>query len=288
MNSINIGGGQLPLHKDIVSSIEDWQAYLYVREKYGKFLDELPTYKGTGETPRMFWWCWLQGIDNAPQISKRCLESLRKHYPDYAINLVDFNNIGKIVRFPKHIVEKFNARKFSPTHLSDLLRLELLINYGGIWIDSCVLSTGREPYYLHYPLFIFQSKGRNQPAHLGSSWFIVSEKANPILRTTRDLIYKFWEEHNEISGAFYYTFHLMFHLAAEKYPELWSKVPAFSNVPPHVLQFEFFSEYAPERFEQIKTMSHFHKLSWKYPPEVFKSEQFKGTFAEYVLTKNLF
>ena len=266
-----------------MDAINNWQAYLYVREKYGKFLDELPIYKGTGETPRMFWWCWLQGIDNAPPISKRCLESLRKHYPDYAINLVSFQNINKFVRFPRHIVEKFNAGNISPTHFSDLLRLELLINYGGIWLDSCVFVTGREPYYLHYPLFIFQGIWKNQPAHLGSSWFIVSERENPIMRTTRDLLYKFWEEHNSISGPFYFLVHLMFKLAAEKYPEVWEKVPRFSNVPPHILQFEFFNKFSCERFEQIKNMSHFHKLTWKYPPEKLAPENIKGTFAEYIL-----
>ena len=287
MDNQNVKGGGIALTLPKVKNSKE--AYSYVREKYGKFLDELPTYKGTGKTPRMFWWCWFQGIDNAPQISKRCLESLRKHYPDYAINLVDFNNIGKIVRFPKHIVEKFNAGKFSLTHLSDLLRLELLINYGGIWIDSTVFATGREPYYLHYPLFIFQGFWRGNDAHLGSSWFIVSEKSNPILRTTRDLLYKFWEDHDKLGdGAWYFIFHIMFKFASEKYPNITNQIPKFSNIPPHMLQIDFFKKFSYERFEQIKSMSNFHKLTWKYPPEILKSEQFKGTFAEYVLTKNLF
>ena len=281
--NVNWGGQRLPLTPELLNSVNDYQVYLYAREKYGKFLDNLPIYKGSGETSRMFWWCWLQGIDKAPQISKRCLESLRKHYPDYAINLVSFQNIGKIVRFPKHIVEKFNAGKISPTHLSDLLRLELLINYGGIWLDSCVFVTGREPYYLHYPLFIFQSFWRNS-IHAGSSWFIVSEKANPILKTTRDLLYKFWEDHDRLGGgAWYFIFHIMFKLASEKYPQIMNQMPIFSNIPPHMLQVDFFKKFSYERFEQIKNMSHFHKLTWKYPPEKLTPENIKGTFAEYVL-----
>ena len=285
MSEILEGGrGQKPtLPIEIADAIRHWQAYLYVREKYLNFLEELPTYKGTGETPRMFWWCWLQGIDNAPPICKVCLDSLRKYYPDYAINLVDFSNINKIVQFPNHVVEKFNEGKISPTHLSDLLRLELLINYGGVWVDSTVFATGREPYYLHYPLFIFQEFGRNQPAHLGSTWLIVGEKNNPILITTRDLLYKFWEDHDGIDGPFYFVFNLMLKLASEKYPELWREVPVFLNIPPHILQHEFFKKFSYERFEQIKNMSHFHKLTWKYPPEKLTPENIKGTFAEYVL-----
>ena len=212
------------------------------------------------------------------------MKALRRNYPDYKINVVTIKNIADFVGFPNHIVEKFNAGKITPTHFSDLLRLELLINHGGIWVDSTVLSTGREQNFLRESLFIFQSTWRNSPAHLGSNWFIVSQKGNPILKTTRDLLYKYWEDHDELgAGGFYFIFHCMFHLAASKYPELWAKVPVFSNVPPHVLQFEFFQKYNPDRFAQIKNMSHFHKLTWKYPPALLTPERTAGTNYEYVM-----
>ena len=193
-------------------------------------------------------------------------------------------NIGGLVSFPQHIVEKFNAGKISPTHLSDLLRLELLINYGGVWIDSTVFCTGRENNYLHYPLFIFQGTFRNQPGHLGSSWFIVSEKDNAILKTARDLIYQYWIDHDNLNAGSYFAFHCMLKLAAEKYPDEWAQVPVFSNVPPHILQFEFFGKYSEERFAQIREMSHFHKLTWKYPAGTLDLEKIRGTNAEYVLS----
>ena len=56
------------------------------------------------------------------------------------------------------------------------------------------------------------------------------------------------------------------------------------NVPPHILQFEFFKQYNPKRFEQIKAMSHFHKLTWKYSTEQVKPEKIKGTNFEYILS----
>ena len=67
-----------------------------------------------------------------------------------------------------------------------------------------------------------------------------------------------------------------------------NQMPIFSNIPPHMLQVDFFKNFSYERFEQIKNISHFHKLTWKYPPEKLTPENIKGTFAEYVLTKNLF
>ena len=262
----------------------DLDAFEYVRAKYSAFRDALPVYKSEGSaTPKIFWWCWLQGEENAPQLCKVCLKSLRRHYSDYEINVITLDNAEDYVSFPEHIVQKFNDGKITPTHLSDLLRLELLINYGGVWADSCVLCTGREKDYLQEPLFIFQSKWR-ESAHLGSSWFIVSEKGNPILKTARDLLYKYWQDHDALGeGGFYFVFHCMFRLAAEKYPDLWAKVPLYSNIPPHVLQMEFFNQYNPDRFEQIKHMSHFHKLTWKYYPEQLSPERTAGSNYAYIM-----
>ena len=119
---------------------------------------------------------------------------------------------------------------------------------------------------------------------MGSTWFIVAQKYNPILKTTRDLLYKYWFDHDELGkGGFYFIFHCMFKLAAEKYPELWAKVPVFSNVPPHLLQFGFFNQYDPDHFEQIKSGSHFHKLTWKYPPDKLTPEKTAGTYYEHLM-----
>ena len=261
----------------------DLEALQYVKTKYSAFLDSLPRYQSDGGTPKIFWWCWLQGVDNAPPISKMCLKALRRNYSDYQINVVTLKNVSEYVSFPEHVVRKFKAGKITPTHFSDLLRLELLIKYGGIWADSTVLATGREKDYLREPLFIFQSTWRNE-VHLGSSWFIVACKGNPILKTTRDLLYKYWEDHDAVgAGGFYFLFHWMFRLAVAKYPDEWAKVPLFSNIPPHVLQMEFFKPYNPDRFEQIRSMSHFHKLSWKYQPELLASAQLAGTNYDYLM-----
>ena len=268
----------------LTGAIDNWKVFTYVREKYSAFMNELPTYKSEGDTPKIFWWCWLQGAENAPPLCKVCLKSLFRNYPDYRINIVTEKNISNFVSFPEHIIKKFKEGKITRTHFSDLLRLELLINHGGIWIDSTVLCTGREKDYLREPLFIFQGTWRNEPAHLGSSCFIVSCKGNPILRTARNLIYKYWQDHDELgTGGFYFLFHCMLKLAAEKYPQEWARMPVFSNVPVHLLQFEFFKKYNPDRFEQIKNMSHFHKLTWKYPPALLASEKVAGTNYDYVM-----
>ncbi len=238
-----------------------YMCYLYLKKKYGKFLDRLPIYSGSGEYSNKVWWCWLQGEENAPDLNKICLKSLRENLKDREIIIITKNNLNDYIKLPDFIMEKYENGFISHTHLSDIIRLELLINYGGTWIDSSVLCTDYNRDFFDKPLFVFQNFKRGDESILLSSWFITAEKENPILKTTRDLLYEYWKNNNFL--LHYYMLHLFFTLATQKYPELWEQVPKFSNIPTHILQFEFLEEYSKERFEQIKKMSSMHKLSQK-------------------------
>ena len=45
------------------------------------------------------------------------------------------------VTFTDEIINKFNSGKIDYTHMSDILRAELLYRYGGMWIDATYLVT---------------------------------------------------------------------------------------------------------------------------------------------------
>ena len=93
------------------------------------------------------WVLWWQGEKNAPEIVRICIESMRKNFPaDLAeIHLLTAENIGNYVSFPEYIVEKYNRGIISLTHLSDIIRAELLSEHGGMWIDATYFVAGIVP-----------------------------------------------------------------------------------------------------------------------------------------------
>ena len=103
--------------------------------------------------------------------------------------------MNKYIHFPFYILEKYKNHNISPTHFSDLLRLELLIKFGGTWIDASIFLSKYNEIFFNNDLFFFQSFKNKNIA--GSNWFLTSEKNSPVLKTTRDLLYEFWRE-NEI------------------------------------------------------------------------------------------
>ena len=237
------------------------KSYSYLQNKYKHFLDEMPIYEEGKDREDIIWWCWFQGEENAPKLNKSCLESLRKYVKNKKIIVIDEDNINEYVKFPKHILKKYKSGIITKTHLSDLLRCELLIKYGGTWIDSSVLLTGYNKEFFDSDFFVFNNYENNDESIMASSWFITSNKNNPILLTTRNLLYEYWKHENFFVN--YFIFHMFFTMATKKYKKLWNSVPKYSNNPPHVMQKEYLKKYDKKRFEELKEISTIHKLSQK-------------------------
>ena len=112
-----------------------------LKKKYEEFIMNLPHYNHTHNRSKKIFWFWFQGERSTSIISKICLNSVLRNCKSHEIILINKTNMNKYVHFPCFILNKLKRKFFSITHFSDILRLELLIKYGGTWIDSTVLIT---------------------------------------------------------------------------------------------------------------------------------------------------
>lgn len=264
-----------------------------LRKKYKKFVDE---YVGISDQDsheqsdevgenyqRKVWVCWFQGIENAPIIVKKCYVTLRQYITDREIVLITEANYRDYVKFPEYIEAKVSTGVISRTHMSDLLRLELLKNYGGTWIDATVFLTGQmSEYMLDSELFLFQNLKPGASGHSTntSNWFITAEVGNKIVTLTLALLYEYWRKNNGLVD--YYIFHDFFQIAIEAYPDEWKKVIPFSNSTPHILLLRLFEPYSEQTWNIIKRQSMVHKLSYKNN-EIDKAKQ--GTYYDVLVCR---
>ena len=262
---------------EMKSNYKNYIFYSSLKRKYESFLKNYkPKINQVHEYSNKVWWCWLQGEEKAPELCRACLNSIRKNCPEHDIITITEENYLHYVEFPDFVLEKYKKGIISKTHFSDLLRLQLLITHGGTWIDSTCYLTEKPDYIFDNPLFVFQNKERGDDSILASNWLISSEKYNPVLVLTRDMIFNWWKKHNHLYH--YFFFHFFFHLACKFYKDEWQKIPFFSNLPCHVMQRELFNKFDQKRFEQIKKMSAVHKLTYK-----FGDKETAGTIYEYLL-----
>lgn len=144
------------------------------------------------------WFCWFQGIEAAPEIVKKCYKSLEKNLPNKEIVVITSENFSEYVDFPDYIIEKWKKNIITNTHMTDSLRLELLIKYGGMWVDATVLCSCPEEEIPHYffdsDLFQCLKLGRDGHRTYVSSWLISAKTNNRILMATKYLCYEYWKK----------------------------------------------------------------------------------------------
>jgi hypothetical protein len=245
----------------------DFGYYIDLRSKYVYLCDKYGNISGDGvakgEKSPVIWWCWLQGLENAPALVKACYESCRQL--GLEIKVITADNFAQYVTLPDFILQKYRAGAISNAHFSDILRIELLTSYGGTWIDATVLITGKNilKYFEDEPLFFFQDCYSSVVNYMinGSSWFISACRNEKILEDTKAILYGYWR--NEEVLLDYYLLHLCFTIACQNNNQIFENVPVASNIPPHIMQSEMFHPYTDREWERLCNMSDVHKLTWK-------------------------
>lgn len=142
---------------------------------------------------KIVWFCWLQGIDNAPYLVKKSLESWVKRNPSWKVEVIDEQKVSELTSLD---FCDGNLSRLSFTARSDLIRLDLLATYGGVWVDStCVCQRPLEdwlPQLLTAGFFAFSRPGRDR---LISTWFLAAEAGNPLVANFFQALFRYWSDH---------------------------------------------------------------------------------------------
>ncbi len=228
----------------------------------------------------------FQGLESAPEVVKKCYDSLVKNLSKKEIIVITSENINQYVEFPDYIIDKWEKGIITNTHMTDLLRLELLIKYGGMWVDATVLCACPEEEIPHYffdsDLFMFQclKPGRNGHSTYISSWLMSAKSNNKVLMATRHLCYAYWRKNMKMMD--YFLLHDFLSIVLEYYPDEWNRIIPFDNATPHLLLLRLFDAYDETMWLAIKEQTPFHKLSYKFDSDKFK---LSGTYYDRVINK---
>ena len=237
------------------------------------------------------WQFWDKGIENAPEVVKRCVETIDKYEPDKKHVILSFDTIKDYIDIPQKYYDLLKAGKMKMAHFSDILRTMLLIKYGGCWIDSTVYLTGKLPEYItNSDLFLFKNyedvdlDGLNM-----ANYFIHSKPNNKMLKDELDVIEEYWKDNNYVMNYFFYL-HIFTLLTKsdEENKRIWAKVPFVSFIPVQHFQRELMTQFDEQKWNAFKEQSNIHKLSYKSKALGLKKEQeLSGTFYEKLIKGEL-
>ena len=270
-------------NKAIIEQIQAERASRYLWRKYKELIVKPLSEEEDREPTRIVWVCWLQGIENAPQIVKSCVESVKRQMAGYEVRLLTAENIWNYVTLPEHIVCKYKDGIISFTHFSDILRTALLVQHGGIWVDATVLLTESLPQeWTEFKLFFLQRSVLNKTPHFGSNWFLIARKGNAIMRRQLELLCDYWKNENKVRD--YFIYHLFLYLLLTRNNQgrkALHEITYVPNVDAHCLQFKLFDDFDSHQWAQITSRSPIHKLTWKFNHNEPLDKE--GTNYDYIL-----
>ena len=134
--------------------------------------------KNRKTVPKIIWAFW--DSKEMPELVKICINNWKELHPDFEINILNNETIHTFLpNFPK-------LKDFNPVFKSDLLRLSLLKEYGGVYLDASVFLNQRLEQYISFyiennlDLLVFSSEGHpnDKKYPITENWFIISEKNN--------------------------------------------------------------------------------------------------------------
>lgn len=232
---------------------------------YFDLRNDLPTGRGDLRSPAEMpvWWYWADGVDQAPPLVQRCLESVQKHRGAHPVVVLDSSTWPTYVELPDHVLARRSA--MSETHFSDILRAALLAARGGVWIDATVLLTARleEVSRLAAESGFFAFSRPCDPFVM-SSWLMTSASGNALTQTLRDLLFAYWRRHDQLGH--YFLIHFLAEVAMTLNTpcrQIWERTPERSFDPPHRLQHVLGDPFDAVLLEQIRRGSGVHKLNWR-------------------------
>ena len=180
---------------------------------------------------KIIWILWLQGWHEAPPIVKSCLASWQSFNPGWVVRPISLDDVRVLIDLPDLSGKSITAASFS-----DLVRISLLYQFGGVWVDATVLC--RLP--LDDWIFPLLSEGffafsRPCEGRELSSWFLASDRpAHPLVSTWYDCVRAYWGHRSQAST--YFWFHNLFDelcVVDAAVRQCWERVYKFSAVIPH-------------------------------------------------------
>lgn len=132
--------------------------------------------------PKIIHYCWF-GKEEKTTLVKKCIESWKKYCSDYLI--IEWNEENFDINSIPVVKKAIEDRKFA--FATDVIRMWVLYNYGGIYLDTDVELVKPYDDLLDCSGFI----GFETESYVNSGQCIASEKGNNIIKENLDFYKKY-------------------------------------------------------------------------------------------------
>lgn len=269
-------------HKAIIKYLE--KKYGYVIERHVK---EHKCNKKCSQN--VIWTMWWQGEEEIPQTVRMCFESIKIHSSNCDFIIVTKDNISEYIRVPAYIEQKVNKGIISFTHFSDIVRMNLLKEYGGLWLDSSIFVTDDIPQEIFTKSYYTVKFAPMKISCVSQGRWVVgiqaAQKENPFMEYMVDFYNEYWKNENSVIEHWLFDYAILiayrnfdyFRDMLDSLPESDQAIFYFANVMD--------SPWNEELWKKFKRDNLFFILTRKrqYHSKIDEVDTFYGHFMEELL-----
>lgn len=208
---------------------------------------------------KIIWTCWFQGRHAAPEVVRKCIDSWEAENPGWELRCLDAHTVTHYVDLSAHV--DLERQTITAASLSDILRLLLLNEYGGVWVDATTYCNAPLddwlPFAAQTGFFAFARPAEDREI---ATWFVAARPGNELLAKWAARAMAYWQG-RESTRDYFWVHHQFGELCAVDRDAFraWHNMPRISADRPHAIQ----SVGMYEDFETAKA-----QIDWTTP--VFK------------------
>jgi len=151
----------------------------------------------TETVPKTIWLMWLQGLDHAPHVVKECYSSWQTRNPGWRVVFLDETNVGQYVDLEAILAKQSHLEKPA---LSDIIRVKLLAEYGGVWVDATCFCQVPLDDWLNgcttSGFFAFAKPDRSRPI---DAWFMAASRGSYLAQKLAEATEAYWLENPQLA-----------------------------------------------------------------------------------------
>lgn len=212
------------------------------------------------------WYLWLQGEDKMPEIPQLCLYSIRKFSNGHPVLVLSWNNLHEYVDLPAYIKNLYNEGYITSTHFSDILRMALLSQRGGLWLDATVLVTKPLPDEIFKePIFSIKNKSFGYfVSDCRWTGFCMAGWRNSVLaRNVYEIFCEYWKRNKYLIDYFFIDFVIdILYNSNNEIRNLIDEVP-YNNENVHKLAPLLCKKFDETQFQELTKDTFLFKLNWR-------------------------
>lgn len=266
------------LHLNEGNSIREWVVEKkhkaiksYLKKKYIQIITPFVSKGWVPDTDNptrnnYVWVCWWQGETDMDELTSCCLRSIRHSCLNANVIVITKNNYSKYISIPQHIIDKLNNGTITITHFSDILRMNLLYSYGGLWLDATMYVSKEIPEEI-FRASLFSQKGEKFGSFVSncmwSGFFIAGFQYSLLFDYMKTMFAAYWQNENKLID--YYLIDYFISIGYELIPEIKNHIDnvPYNNPDLYALEAVLNNEYDELLWSKMNLDTSFYKLSRK-------------------------